>query len=353
MITAKKIFSQLFLLGVILMNSSCTGQEAEYQKKYGEGLYAKITTKKGDIVLKLEFEKTPLTVTNFVGLAEGTKKSNKPDGTPFYNGIVFHRVIPNFMIQTGDPEGRGTGGPGYKFADEIHPELTHNGPGILSMANAGPGTNGSQFFITHKETPWLDGKHTVFGKVVEGQKVVDAIAQGDVMETVTIVRVGEKAKAFKADEAGFQKHLAGIESAAKKRKEAEMAASQKQLEAYVSELEAKYPGKLKTTASGLKFVTTKEGSGKKPARGTKITAHYTGKLPNGQKFDSSKDRNQPFEFVVGVQQVIPGWDEAFLDMTKGEERVLIIPPQLAYGEDGVGPIPPNATLIFDVELLGF
>jgi len=168
------------------------------------GLYAAFHTTKGVIVCALEYQKTPLTVANFVGLAEGTLPNNaKPKGTPFYDGLTFHRVLPKFMIQGGCPEGTGRGGPGYRFPDEIDPSLTHAGPGILSMANAGPGTNGSQFFITHVQTAWLDGKHTVFGHVVSGQNVVDAIAQGDAIRSVKIHRVGAEAQAFVADQARF------------------------------------------------------------------------------------------------------------------------------------------------------
>lgn len=162
-----------------------------------DGLYANITTTKGVITIKLEYEKAPMTVANFVGLAEGTvKNTSKPEGTPYYDGITFHRVIADFMIQGGDPTGSGMGGPGYAFADEIHPELKHSRPGALSMANSGPATNGSQFFITHKETGWLDGKHTVFGYVTEGQDVVNAIQQGDKMISIRIERVGKAAKAW-------------------------------------------------------------------------------------------------------------------------------------------------------------
>jgi peptidylprolyl isomerase len=181
------------------------------ESKLADGVYAEFETSKGKIVCQLEFEKTPLTVANFVGLAEGTKNYSKDGGAPkkqdkpFYDGLSFHRVIPNFMIQGGCPQGVGTGGPGYRFKDEIVPTLKHSGPGILSMANAGPASNGSQFFITHVPTPWLDGKHTVFGHVVEGQNVVNAIVKGDTIKSLKIVRVGDKAKAFKGDQADFEK----------------------------------------------------------------------------------------------------------------------------------------------------
>jgi peptidyl-prolyl cis-trans isomerase A (cyclophilin A) len=162
-----------------------------------EGLFAKITTSKGLITIKLEYEKAPMTVANFVALAEGKMKNTaKPEGTPYFDGLKFHRVIADFMVQGGDPTGTGSGGPGYAFTDEIHPDLRHTRAGTLSMANAGPATNGSQFFITHKDTPWLDGKHAVFGYVVSGQDVVNAIAQNDVMQTVRIERVGKAAKAW-------------------------------------------------------------------------------------------------------------------------------------------------------------
>ncbi len=164
-----------------------------------EGIFAEIVTSKGSIFIELAFEKVPMTVANFVGLAEGVIENNSKEiGTPYYDGIIFHRVIPNFMIQGGDPTGTGMGGPGYKFRDEIDPSLRHDRAGVLSMANAGPSTNGSQFFITHNETPWLDGKHTVFGYVTKGQNIVDAIQQGDVIETIKITRKGKEAKAFDA-----------------------------------------------------------------------------------------------------------------------------------------------------------
>jgi peptidylprolyl isomerase len=192
MMRSLKIFAGLLALVFIFVPNA-------FGKDMADGVYAEIETTKGKIVLQLAYERAPNTVKNFVGLAEGTKKSNKPAGTPFYDGIVFHRVIKNFMVQTGDPTGTGRGGPGFQFADEFHKELRHDGPGILSMANAGPNTNGSQIFITHLATPWLDGKHSVFGKVVQGQDVVNAIVGGDKIVHVKIIRVGDAAKKFKGD----------------------------------------------------------------------------------------------------------------------------------------------------------
>ena len=305
-----------------------------------EGMYAKIKTNKGDIMLELEFEKTPLTVANFVGLAEGKIKNNKKElGEPYYDGLKFHRVIADFMIQGGCPDGNGMGGPGYQFPDEIHPDLKHSGPGILSMANAGPGTNGSQFFITHKETPWLDGKHTVFGKVTEGQDVVDAIAQDDKIIEIDIIRKGENAKRFDS-KAIFDRELERLEKqAAEKAKKAKEA------------IDALKKG-AKVTSSGLAYKIIKKGTGAKAEAGKTVSVHYTGKLSNGTKFDSSYDRNQPIEFELGRGRVIKGWDEGISLLNVGSKATFIIPPDLAYGARGAGGvIPPNATLIFDVELV--
>ncbi len=214
-IMTKKSFLQILVVATLALGGLASlVNAAEEKKQLPDGLYADMETSKGRILLALEFEKTPLTVANFVGLAEGTKHYSKNPGEPpkaqnkpFYDGLTFHRVIPDFMIQGGDPQGAGTGGPGYQFRNEIVPSLKHDRAGILSMANAGPDTNGSQFFITHKDTPWLDGRHTVFGHVVEGQDVVNKIARGDTIKTIKILRVGEKAKTFKGDEADFQKYL--------------------------------------------------------------------------------------------------------------------------------------------------
>lgn len=316
--------------------------------KLKDGLYAKFDTAQGEILCMLEFEKTPLTVANFVGLAEGTKDLGggaKAKGDSFYDGLKFHRVIPNFMIQGGCPLGTGTGGPGYTFPDEFDPSLTHSGPGILSMANAGPGTNGSQFFITHVATPHLDGKHTVFGHVVSGQDVVNKIKGNDALNSVEIIRVGAPAEAFQSDQKAFDALLGNTE----KNKRAKELAAMEAEQALISE---RWP-KAVTTPSGLKYEVVEEGAGETPKKGQVVTVHYTGKLLNGKKFDSSYDRKQPIDFPVGSGQVIKGWDEALLGMKKGEKRVLIIPPTLGYGPSGRGPIPPNAIMVFDVELVNF
>jgi peptidylprolyl isomerase len=337
------IFLVAFLLFFII------GETGMAEQKLHDGIYAKISTDKGDILCMLEYKKTPLTVANFIGLAEGTKNLGGGAGTQghkFYDGLTFHRVIPDFMIQGGCPLGTGTGGPGYTFPDEIDPSLKHSGPGILSMANAGPGTNGSQFFITHVATPWLDGKHTVFGHVVSGQDVVNKINQGDKIISEEIIRVGAEAEKFKSDQAAFDTLLASAEKRAKDKEKAAMAEEE-------NKINEQWPNAI-TTPSGLKYVVIQEGTGDEtPGKGTLVKAHYSGKLLDGMKFDSSYDRGQPIEFPVGTGRVIKGWDEAFLSMKRGEKRILIIPPDLGYGPSGRGPIPPNAVMVFDVELVDF
>ena len=308
------------------------------------GIYALMDTSKGEILLNLEYQKCPMTVCNFIGLAEG-ELNMEDKGTPFYDGLSFHRVIKDFMIQGGCPLGNGTGGPGYRFPDEFDDSLRHTGPGVLSMANAGPNTNGSQFFITHVETPWLDGKHTVFGHVVEGQDVVNKIEQGDKIKTVTIVRVGDDAEKFDTSGEAFSDYVENIEKIQQEKIKAARAK-------VIAEIENRYPDAIKTP-SGLRYVVNREGDGKaSPKYGAYVTTHYQGYLLNGKVFDSSYARKEPASFKIG--QVIEGWNEALQTMTKGEKRTLIIPPELGYGEYGYpGLIPPNSYLIFEVELLDF
>ena len=309
-----------------------------------DGLYAVIDTQKGDIVIKLEYKKVPMTVANFVGLVEGELNIEDP-GENFYEGLNFHRVIDNFMIQGGCPKGDGTGGPGYSFPDEFDPSLRHDGPGVLSMANAGPGTNGSQFFITHVKTPWLNDKHSVFGRVVEGQDVVNSIRQGDKINTIRIERIGDEAKKFVVTKQIFSDL---VEDAAKRAMERRRA----EIEKVENEIANRWPNTVKTP-SGLQYVVLKKGDGKKcPKYGQTVTVHYTGTLLDGRIFDSSVHRGQPASFKIG--QVIEGWNEALQTMSKGEKRTLIIPPELGYGVHGYpGIIPPDSYLIFDVELLDF
>ena len=306
-----------------------------------DGIYAKFNTPKGEIVVKLTHDKTPGTVGNFVALAEGNmENSAKPQGKPYYDGLKFHRVIADFMIQGGCPLGTGTGDPGYKFDDEFHPDLVHDKPGVLSMANAGPGTNGSQFFITHVATPWLDNKHTVFGHVIEGQDVVDAIAQGDAIDSLEIIRVGDKAENWNAIEA-----FRVFEGARERR----IAEAKERAEAEMEKLAAGFD----KTDSGLRYKIIQKGSGPKAEKGKTVSVHYEGALANGQVFDSSYKRNQPIDFTLGVGQVIPGWDEGIGLLQVGDKARFVIPSHLAYGSTGAGGvIPPNATLIFDVELMG-
>ena len=305
-----------------------------------DGLYAKFNTSKGEILVNLEFQKTPGTVGNFVALAQGNlENSVKKQGDPYYNGLKFHRVIPDFMIQGGCPLGTGTGNPGYQFDDEFHSDLKHDTPGVLSMANAGPGTNGSQFFITHIPTPWLDGKHTVFGNVIEGQSIVDAIAQGDALDTVDIIAVGAEAESFKAVEA-----FRSFEGS----REANLAEEKAAIEAELDKLATGF----EKTESGLRYQILQKGTGAQATKGAMVSVHYKGQLTDGTVFDSSYKRKEPIEFALGMGQVIAGWDEGVSLLNVGDKARFVIPSNLGYGSRGAGgAIPPNANLIFDVELV--
>ena len=304
------------------------------------GIYAKFNTSKGSILVKLTHDLTPGTVGNFVALAEGNMENKvKPQGQKFYDGLTFHRVIPDFMIQGGCPKGTGTGDPGYKFDDEFHPTLKHDRPGVLAMANSGPASNGSQFYITHVPTSWLDGKHTVFGHVIEGQDVVDAVAQGDNLDAVEIIRVGEEAQKWNAIEA-----FVGLKGARLKRDAALKAESEAKMEQLAAGFDK--------TDSGLRYKMIQKGDGKRAEAGKTVAVHYEGSLENGKVFDSSYPRKKPIEFRLGQGQVIEGWDEGIALLQVGDKARFVIPSDLAYGASGAGGvIPPNATLIFDVELM--
>ncbi|GFR74563.1 peptidyl-prolyl cis-trans isomerase [Elysia marginata] len=305
-----------------------------------EGIYGKIDTSKGSILVSLTYEETPGTVGNFVCLAEGLiKNSAKSGGKPYYDGLNFHRVVENFMIQGGCPNGDGKGGPGYSFDDEFHNSLRHDRAGVLSMANSGPNTNGSQFFITQVATEWLDDKHTVFGNVEKGQDVVDSIEQGDAIESIEIIRVGNKADKWDA--------LVAFETFNKnalQRNEGIVLSEEKKIKEITEGFEK--------TSEGLYYKITKLGKGKKAKSGQPVSVHYTGMLINGDVFDSSIKRNSPISFLLGKGQVIPGWDIGISLLNEDSEAKLVIPPNLAYGSAGARDvIPPNATLIFEVKLV--
>lgn len=351
-----------------------------------EGIFAELETTKGKIYIKLEYQKTPVTVANFIALAEGTNTqvAEKYKGKKFFDGLKFHRVIKDFMIQGGDPDGTGQGGPGYAFKDEFT-DAKFDKAGILAMANSGPKTNGSQFFITHKETSWLSGKHTIFGYVVTGQDVVNAIAQDDLITKVTITRKGADAKKFDAAKV-FADYFAGKADDDKKQAllDAEVKKKQAELDAvkkaeYASKFGTVMATKVATlnalkqtatkTASGLQYVITEKGAGKKPENGTAVAINYAGYLEDGSLFDSCKeniakeygkfDQNranangyQPMQAKAGEYQFIPGFVEGLNALSFGDKATIFIPSNLGYGEKGAGGvIPPNANIIFEVELL--
>ncbi len=336
----KKIIGAMLFACALISNGGCKPMKSLEGK---EGVFAVLNTDKGEIVLELYYKKTPLTVTNFVGLAEGTLDVCK--GKPYYDGLKFHRVISNFMIQGGDPKGNGTGGPGYNFVDEIVDDLKFTSSGILAMANAGPGTNGSQFFITHVETPWLNGNHTIFGKVVDeaSQSTVNAIAQNDKIISIKIIRQGADASKFTATQVDFDK----LAVEAKKKA---MAAKEKANAAKIAEVEKAFPGYNKDE-NGIYYKTTKEGSGSKCGSGKFVATEYKGYLVDGTVFDQSKGRG-PLEFQAGAGQMIPGFDIMVQDMKLGEKRTIVIPSDLAYGDRGYpGVIPGGAYIAFDIELV--
>lgn len=362
----KKFFIALIAITLVL---GCKDES----NNLPDGLYAKIETNKGEIIVALDYEKAPITVANFVSLAEGKNEfvtDEKLKNKPFYDGLKFHRVIESFMIQTGDPLGTGSGDTGYKFKDEIN-DLRFDKGGILAMANSGPGTNSSQFFITHLETPWLEGKHTIFGHVVEkGMEVVNKVVQDDYIKKMTIIRNGEAAKKF--DALGTFRDYFKVESENQKKLLAETAVLDSKYKVIREEKAAYFEAikaKSTTTASGLQYVITKKAGGEKPMAGTNVFIHYSGFLENGSLFDSSVesvskafgkyDPNRaaqngyvPIPFITGTKQgMIPGFIEGIEKLAFGDKAILIIPAKLGYGEAGAGNvIPPNATIIFEIEL---
>jgi len=366
----RKIY-YLSILTILLFG--CKSQYAEL----GDGLFADIHTTEGDIIVRLEYEKTPVTVANFISLAEGTSPfvSDSLKGKKYYDGLIFHRVMKDFMIQGGDPTGTGRGNPGYKFKDEFNDSLIHDKKGILSMANSGTTTNGSQFFITHKPTPWLNGRHTVFGEVVEGLDVVDSIANVEtsqepatkdrplvdvVMNKVEIVRNGKDARKFDAVQV-MTDYFA--------EEEAKIAAFEKMKSNFSAEL-TDQKEQAEELPSGLKMMVLKEGEGEQPKIGQQVLVRYAGYLEDGTLFasnyeDLAKKYNvfdesakmggsyepMPTEYSPDAR-LIAGFKEGLLNMEVGEKARIFIPSHLGYGSQGSGPIPPNSNLVFDVEIVG-
>ncbi|MFD0798590.1 peptidylprolyl isomerase [Maribacter chungangensis] len=376
------MFKKIYVVAALTIAlASCkTSQNPEL----GEGLFANIQTSKGDIIVRLEHEKTPVTVANFISLAEGTSPfvSENFKGKKYYDGLIFHRVMKDFMIQGGCPNGTGMGNPGYRFMDEFNDSLIHDRKGLLSSANSGPATNGSQFFITHKPTPWLDGVHTIFGEVVEGIAVVDSIANVPVgtgnkpvdsvsMNTVQIIRNGKEAKKFDAVQImtdyfdNEEERLAALE----KEKAEKMAAMKGMMADFATELEAQ-AGSAKQLPSGLKMLVLQEGDGEKPKIGQQVEVMYAGYLPDGSLFESNFEEvakkygryderkaqggaYMPAPMTYATNSgLVAGFEEGLLSMKVGDKVRLFIPAHLGWGAQGAGPIPPNSDVIFDVELTG-
>ena len=348
-----KLFNKIFL-GLTLLGFTAFAQQKE-------GIFAHIDTEKGEIVIELTYDKTPVTVANFILLADGTNKyvDEKFKGKKYYDGLNFHRVIKDFMIQGGDPNGNGSGNPGYLFDDEFVDELKHNRAGTLSMANRGPATNGSQFFITHVATPHLDGKHTVFGYVTEGQDVVDAIEQNDKINTISFEYIGKDAKKFKAKKV-FDNYMKAKEKAEKEKQHKFKENAQRFAEA---------KAKAFTTDEGVKIFIYENGSGEKPQNGDEIVIDYSGFLEDGTFFDSSIEQvaeanfslnaakqkagaYQPLPYTIGgYQNMIKGFAIGVNHLNYGDKALVFIPAELGYGARATGTIPANSNLVFEIQLI--
>jgi cyclophilin family peptidyl-prolyl cis-trans isomerase len=351
----KRFVLHALMTGLILIGMCCKSD------RYPDGMYAELHTNKGLIVLSLEYEKVPMTVANFVGLAEGTIKNDVfPEGVPFFSGSKFHRVVQGHVIQAGIPNADGDKGLGYEFPNEIHPELSHNRAGVLGMANAGPHTNGSQFYITLGDRSYLDGDYTVFGEVIAGLAVVFDIVQGDVINEINIVRSGREARQFRADNQTFDDLIL----LANKREEEQENEKKAQESAAIQK---NWPDAIETE-SGMKYVIVVEGEGEVPESGTSVIVRYSGEVLGGKKFFSASnglpDDEPPAEkFVmrIGKNAVNPGFDQAISQMRAGEKRILILPSHLAYGTGGFYAreiqgkkrfvISPGSTLVYEVDLL--
>jgi cyclophilin family peptidyl-prolyl cis-trans isomerase len=344
-----KRFRPLFFRGLPVLMFACLttllASCATPERDLPDGLYAAFNTAKGEILVELEPELAPVTVMNFVGLAEGTIENDFRPDRPFYDGLVFHRVEPGFVIQGGDPAGNGSGGPGYRFPTETHPELTHDGEGVLAMANSGPNTNGSQFYITLTATPFLDGGYNVFGQVIEGMEVVRSIEVGDVIRSVEIIRSGEEAQSFQPTTESFQ----AARTALAAEQEAAVAA---ELQARIDAVTEGLPNLIEFGESRMLLSLLQPGSGETPETGTAVSVHYSFSTLEGEILDDTRARGEPFTFSYNEQRVLPGLEMAIGTMRPGAQLVAIIPPELAWGAQGLPPaLAPDSFVVFDIERL--
>ncbi|WP_308990489.1 peptidylprolyl isomerase [Mariniflexile litorale] len=370
--TPLKHFFKALLVTVVIVITSCKAQYPDLE----DGIYAEFVTTKGIMVAKLAYDKTPITVANFVSLAEGTNTmvDSAFREKDFYNGLIFHRVMDKFMIQGGDPTGTGSGGPGYLFMDEFHPDLKHDKPGILSMANSGPKTNGSQFFITEVPKPHLDNVHSIFGELVIGLDIQDSISnvktgpgnkpiEDVVIEELNIIRKGKSAKNFDAQDV-FVNHFAKAEKLEK-----EKIAKAEALLKDTKKRFTKQQEQATTLASGLKYIVTKKGTGKDLKETSKVLTNYSLYLEDGKILDTNqldiaeifgivnnhrKEANQYQPIVADLSpnaQMIAGFKEGLQQLREGDKATLFIPYHLGYGETGNRSIPPRTNLIFEVEVL--
>jgi len=337
---APRIVLAVVLSLLVVAMVSCTPDTSGL----ADGLYAVITTNKGEMIVQLEPDRAPLTTMNFVGLAEGSIQSNN-DGKPFYDGLIFHRVEPGFVIQGGDPDGRGTGGPGYQFPTETHPDLLHSSEGVLAMANSGRDTNGSQFYITLSATPHLDGGYNVFGRVIRGMDVAREIEVGDTMKRVEILRVGDVAGAYQPTTEQFQSLVDQIQE----KRNAATATLRRDSERLI---ESKWPGAELVDERGLLLVRTVTGSGSIPEPGDAVVIHFTWELLDGTRIDDTRARGAPFSFILGEGRLPRVMELAVGMIREGGSATAIIPPELAFGSAGIqGAVPPDSFVVFEIDVV--
>jgi cyclophilin family peptidyl-prolyl cis-trans isomerase len=336
-----KRFGSVFMIMLIAFILMCCGRK---EGSFLPGLYAEIETSKGNCTIRLDFDKVPMTVANFVGLAEGTIKSVMRKGLRFYDGSVFFRVVKNLMVQGGDPYGDGRGGPGYIIPFEYYPTLKHDRPYVVSMLRTGLSIHGCQFVILLKPAPWLDGRQPVFGRIVHGKEIADVLETGDIIRTVTIKRIGSAARAFKVDQDMFETMLRNVKARI-------LDEQRREEEKHITEIKQRWPGLIESS-SGLLYKINQEGKGESPEEGDKVIVNYKGELLDGTVVISSKNEGDYLSFIN--TDIIKGMNEMIFQMKKGESRLVITPPDMGFGEAGLpGLIPPHSFLIFTIELIDF